>query len=128
MYQPVENMCQPVENLQQQIEKMCLQIEKILINQSKKKSQQNENKKVLTERKKVSYDRNEKFGLLCLFCSENSQPIDEFFFDRMIRYFDPLTLRLDGISTRKHFYPKRLRLDGYQPILYHIIHCIISKQ
>ena len=32
------------------------------------------------------------------------------FVDRMIRYFDPLTLRLDSISTRKHFYPKTLRL------------------
>ena len=124
-YQSVENICQPIENLQQQIEKMCLQIEKIVINQSKKWSQQNENQKVLTERKKVSYDRNEKFGLLGLFCSENSQPIEFFFFDRMIRYFDSLTLRLAGTSTRKHFDPKTFRLDGYHP-LYYLTHFLLK--
>ena len=110
---------------------MCLQIEKIVINQSKKKSQQNENKKVLTKRKKVSYDRNKNFGLMCLICSENSQPIENIFFrsdDTFFRspdtstrwHFDSKTLLPENISTR-WVSTSKLKVTAW---CINIVHCL----
>ena len=117
--------------------KKCINQLKICFNQSKtcsskskkcvyrsKKYYQPVEKKVATERKQESANWTKK-GIYTIKMKNSAWwayfaqkiPIrsTKIFVDRMIRYFDPLTLRLDSISTRKHFYPKTLRLEGTQP-------------